>query len=923
MQLKLLNRHSLKTRVTLSTMAIFLVSLWSLSFYASYSLRHDMQSELSAQQRANVALLSSQVQHSLSERLQWLQLVANEISAPMLQDAKALQSHLNNRPILANEFNEAVLALNAEGQPIAELPSSAGRVGHGRMDLQSVHTALQQGRASIGVVFVDARRGDPMFGMSAPVRDTGDRVIGVLTGLTNLKRPHFLRIITDNHYGKTGGYVLVDPKLRRVITATDPARIMEQLPGAGVNQALDRFIAGFEGSQIITNPKGVEILASDKVVPISGWIVSAVLPTAEAFAPIHRIQQHMMYATLLLTLLAGGLTWWLLRLQLVPVFKAVQALTMLGHCGKPLQPVNVQVGGEIGQLVAAFNALLARLAAHENALLQSQSMLARTESIAHVGSWEWDATTDQVTWSTELFLIFGLPPEQGAPRFAEQARLYEPADFRKLSEAVQQAISHGTPYVLELNARRADGSQRICLASGQTHGTGHGQQLWLVGSLQDITELKLAQRNVQQNYSALQSVLQTTLDGFWRTDAVGYLRQVNPAYCALSGYTEAELLTLHITELDAMEHSSDTQRHMQQLQAAGRDRFETRHRRKDGTLWDVEVNATVNPAAEGEVFAFLRDISQRKKAELELQMLASVFSHAYEGITITNAAGCILNVNKAFCRITGYSRDEAIGQNSRLLKSERQDPEFYRAMWQELTYIGHWSGEIWNRRKNGEVYAELLNISAVRDEHGITRQYVGLFSDVSARKVLEDKVRQLAFFDALTDLPNRRLLADRLGQAMLLNQRNRHYGALMFLDLDNFKPLNDTHGHATGDLLLIEVARRLKACVRQVDTVARIGGDEFVVMLSELDTAAELSRQQAQILAENVRQSIARPYLLTIKHHGAADSQVEHRCSASIGVAMFASNDNNQERALKHADSAMYQAKDAGRNCVVFYQADQ
>ncbi len=923
MQPKLLNRHSLKTRVTLSTMAIFLVSLWSLSFYASDALRRDMQQELSAQQRDSVALLGSQVEQRLSERLQWLQLVAGEISAPMMQNAAALQAHLDDRPILRNVFNEAVLALNTDGQPIAELPSGAGRVGSKRMDLQSVHAALQQGRASIGVVFVDGRHGEPMFGMSAPVRDSAGRVIGVLTGLTNLKRPNFFRIITDNRYGKTGGYLLVDPKLRRVITASDPARITEQLPAVGANPALDRFMAGHEGSLIFVNPRGVEVLASHKLLPLTGWVVSAMLPTAEAFASIRSIQQHMLYATLLLTLLAGGLTWWLLQVQLVPVSKTIRALTALGNTGQPAQAVNVEVDGEIGQLVDAFNALLTRLAQHEEALTQSQTMLARTESIAHVGSWEWDIKTERVTWSTELFLMFGLPPEQGAPPFAEQARLYQPADFQKLTQAVQEAVTRGTPYEMELNSNRPDGSLRICLARGQAQADASGRVQRLVGSLQDITELKLAQRTVQQNYSALQSVLQTTLDGFLRTDAMGNLRQVNPAYCALSGYTEAELLTLHVSALDALEQSADTQQHIARLLANGRDRFETRHRRKDGTLWDVEVNATVNPAGDAEFFVFLRDISQRKQAELELRMLASVFSHAYEGITITDAAGDILDVNKAFCRITGYSREEAIGRNPRLLKSDRQDAAFYEAMWHDLTNIGHWSGEIWNRRKNGEVYAELLNISAVRDEHGNTRHYVGLFSDISARKVMEDRVRQLAFFDALTELPNRRLLADRLGQAMLLNQRSGHYGALMFLDLDNFKPLNDTHGHATGDLLLIEVARRLKACVRQVDTVARIGGDEFVVMLSELDTCAEKSRQQAQILAENVRQSIARPYLLTIKHHGAADSQVEHRCSASIGVAMFASNDNNQERALKHADSAMYQAKDAGRNCVVFYQADQ
>jgi len=920
MQRNFLSQHSLKTRVTLSTMAIFLVSLWSLSFYASFELKKDMQEELSAQQRTMVTLLSEQINLRLSERLHWLQLVANEISAEQLQDAKALQTHLDNRPILRHEFNEAVLALGADGQAIVEMPRGAGHVGRGRIDLHSVNTALQQGQACIGEVFVDVHNGDPMLSMSAPLRNAKGQVIGTLTGLTNLTRPNFFSIITDNHYGKSGGFLLVDPKRRRIITASDPSRIMEQLPNPGVSAALDRFLDGYEGSQIFINPKNTEILASDKSVPITGWIVSAVLPTREAFAPIQASLLRMRYATLLLTLLAGSLTWWLLRAQLVPVSDTIKALTRLGHADQPLQPVAVQATGEIGLLVTAFNGLLTRLLQHEQALKQSQSMLARTEAIAHVGSWEWDVVTDIVTWSDELFRIFGLPPARCAPPFASQSRLYAKDDFQRLTDAVAQALAQGSAYTLELVALRENGETRICLARGQPVTDADGRVVQLVGSLQDITELKLAQQTVQQNYTALQSVLQTTLDGFWRTDAQGLLRQVNPAYCAMSGYAEAELLTMHVSQLDALEHEAQTAQRMARMLAEGRDRFETRHRRRDGSLWDVEVNATVNPSGAGEIYAFLRDISQRKHAEQELRMLASVFSHAYEGIIITDTQGGILNVNQAFCRITGYSRVEVLGKNPSMLKSQRQEPEFYTTLWHDLTKFGHWSGEIWNRRKNGEVYAELLNISAVRDEHGTVRQYVGLFSDISVRKAVEDRVRQLAFFDALTELPNRRLLADRMDQAMLLNQRSGHYGALMFIDLDNFKPLNDTHGHATGDLLLIEVARRLKACVRHVDTVARIGGDEFVVLLSELDAQAGTARQQAHALAENVRQSMAGPYQLSAKHHGQPDTHVEHRCSASIGVTLFGPTERDQGRVLKQADAAMYRAKDAGRNRVVFYE---
>ena len=316
----------------------------------------------------------------------------------------------------------------------------------------------------------------------------------------------------------------------------------------------------------------------------------------------------------------------------------------------------------------------------------------------------------------------------------------------------------------------------------------------------------------------------------------------------------------------------------------------------------------------------LQDITEQKQTDLKLQQAASIFRHAQEGITVTDLNGTILDVNLAFSRITGYQPEDALGNNPRMHKSDRQDASFYQSMWRELKRSGHWSGEVWNRRKNGEVYAEWLHICPVRDENGIVLRYVGLFTDISARQANADPVRKLAFFDALTGLPNRRLLTDRLGQAMLLNQRSGHQGAVILLDLDGFKPLNETHDHPTGDLLLIEVARRLKACVRQVDTVARICGDEYVVLLSELSADMQRSTEQARTLAENVRQCLAGPYLLTLQHQGQPDVTVEHRCSASVGVVMFGPTESDQELVLKRADSAMYKAKAAGRNRVVFYQ---
>ena len=925
MQLNFLTRHSLKTRFTLSTMAIFLASLWAMSFYASFELRRDMQEDLSAQQFATASLLARQIDERLLERLGWLQMVAQDINAELLADLNGLQSRLDSHPILRTEYNNGMMVLNGSGLTVADTLRDADRTGRTHSQLKSVQIALTQGRSSVGQAYLDPRQGVPMVDMAAPVQDANGRVIGAVVGLTQLTKPNFLSAVTTNRYGRTGGYILVEPGQRRVISATDTARVMEQLPGPGVNPMLDRFINGFQGSQVFSNSRGQEVLASNVALASTGWMISAILPTAEAFAPIRAMQQRTLYATLLLTLLAGGLSWWLSRRLLAPILDTVRALSKY----KPEQNVALALPanapGEIGELIQAFNTLLKTLAQRNRKLLTQQEMLSRTEALAHLGSWELDLENNTVTWSDELFRLFRLDPANGAPTFKQQLKLFTQQDAVRLSEAVDRTTHYAIPYELELHSLRRDGSQRYYLVRGEAQRDAQRVVRKLVGSIQDITELKQIQETLQHSFVALQNVLQTTLDGFLRYDKRGMVLQVNPAYCAMSGYTQDELLQMSILDLETSDKPEVVAARIVHLYKTGREQFETRHRRKDGSLWDVEASLTANADRGGEVFAFLRDVTDRKRAKLRLEMAASVFSHAHEGISITDIQGNILDVNDTFSQITGYTRAEVIGRNTRLLKSDRQDPAFYETLWKALLINGHWTGEIWNRRKNGEVYPELLTISAVRDERGVTRQYVALFSDISARKAAEDQVRQLAFFDALTNLPNRRLLTDRLTQALLTNKRSGHFGAVLFLDLDNFKPLNDKYGHAVGDMLLIEVARRLKSCVREVDTVARLGGDEFVVVLSELDISREASQTQALAVAGKIRHSLSQVYRLPAiaGTHEPSNRFIEHHCTASVGVAVFEPSQTDQDAILHYADQAMYQAKEAGRNRVVLLGEDR
>ena len=307
--------------------------------------------------------------------------------------------------------------------------------------------------------------------------------------------------------------------------------------------------------------------------------------------------------------------------------------------------------------------------------------------------------------------------------------------------------------------------------------------------------------------------------------------------------------------------------------------------------------------------AFNSMMAVLEEREAALSVAAIAFE-IEEGMIVTDQDEVVIRVNRVFTKLSGYSAEEAIGKNLNMLKSDREDPEFYPRMQEILHRDNFWQGEIWNRRKNGEIYPELLTITAVVGKDGAITNYICAFFDITERKQAEEKIHNLAFYDPLCQLPNRRLLFDRLHQAVTSSSRNKTCAALLFVDLDNFKILNDTRGHDVGDLLLIEVGQRLRASIRESDTLARLGGDEFVVLLEGLSHDRSEAAVQAREVGEKMLIDISQPYML---------KGVEHYSTASIGISLFANYRQNLDDLLKQSDTAMYAAKKAGRNTLRFF----
>ena len=406
-------------------------------------------------------------------------------------------------------------------------------------------------------------------------------------------------------------------------------------------------------------------------------------------------------------------------------------------------------------------------------------------------------------------------------------------------------------------------------------------------------------------------------EGVWDRNFASAAVSYSERYLEIHGFAQGEI----VEQLEAWEdrvHPDDRDK----VEASRQDYFdgksevyanERRMRRKDGSWrWILARGMVVSRDAQGRPLRMIgthTDITERHEREESLRLAATVIETVDEAVMIADPHNCILSVNPAFTAITGYGADEVVGRNPRILNSGMHSPAFFEDLWRQLELEGSWKGEIQNRHKSGAIYVEWLSIKRVCDERGEVSHYVAVFSDISERKAAEGRMRQLAHYDVLTGLPNRTLFADRLQQALTKAKRDKALDphlALLFIDLDKFKPVNDEYGHNIGDRLLKEVASRLQDCVRESDTVARIGGDEFVILLPSIE-----AREDALLVSHKALEALRLPFVLLGQ---------SHEISASIGIAVFPEHGSDEKSLLKNADIAMYHAKGEGRNNVQMFR---
>jgi diguanylate cyclase (GGDEF)-like protein/PAS domain S-box-containing protein len=750
-----------------------------------------------------------------------------------------------------------------------------------------------------------ARR--PLISVSVPVR-FGAQVEYVLS--ISLALDKFSQILSRQHLPADWVAGVFDASGTAIARTLAPERFVGQKTSPVL---LQRMLAMPEDAFNATTLEGIATLTIFSRAPVSNWSVAIGIPRQSLEAELMGDLKLLGLGAALLLGLSLGLAW----VVAGRMSHSMEALRSVAHTlGKGERVVVPQVHlrevHEVVQTMANAAKLLQdrsyALESSNHALMAHEAELEEAQRIAKIGSWSWDARTDATVASTEMCRIFGL---YDIPSFAQQdgVMFLHPA-WLELHQARLEVLQTGVGYNLELPALHGDGSPFWVNSRSEVVRDSDGAVVGLRGMVQDITERKQLE-TIAQSERFIRTITNAmpSLVAYWDKDL--RCRFANQAYLEWFGKAPEEVIGGTMMQLLGASLFTLNEPYIRAALGGEKQQFERTLTKADDSIGYTLGNYIPDIDGQGIVAGFyvlVTDVTPLKQAQAELQLAATVYQNTAEAIMVTDAHGIILSVNPAFTEITGYPAQEAIGQSPRLLRSNRHEQEFHAGLWRQITETGQWKGEIWNRRKNGEIFLEWQTITRIAGSDKDSSRYVSVFHDITESWQKNEHTKHLAFHDALTDLPNRSLLMERLERQISIKEREPRCLAVLFLDLDRFKFVNDTLGHAIGDDLLIAVAQKLQALVRQSDTVARLGGDEFVIML---DNPA--SREEVVQIAKRIIAVINEP----VTFHGKI-AQV----GTSIGIARYPEDGATAAELLKSADMAMYQAKHAGKNTYRFWSLE-
>jgi diguanylate cyclase (GGDEF)-like protein/PAS domain S-box-containing protein len=768
---------NLKARMSLAITALVVVLIGVAALIQARFVQATLKQTIADQQFSMVSRVADEIDNRFLLNQSALARVAAGITPALIADPAALQVYLDDKRGMLALFDD-LLVVSPALVILADAPRFPGRRGANVAQLAHLQRAFKTREVQVSSPYLGVVTKRPTLTLVMPIFAPDGTMIGVLNGQQNLLAFNFLGALAERKVGKSGDFVVTTAQ-RQTIVSHVKERILQSAAAPGADPLYDRALTGWEGSDEGVTSHGRRMLMSFKTLKSTGWVIGALLPVDEAYAPINDSRLSAWGLLGGASLLVALIVWLSMRRILAPLLELRQNMRRLRDAPELVHSL-VAGDDEIGAVAGDFYRLFDELAQ------------ARRESSAR----------------------------------AEQL----------------QSILDASPLAVVVVADR-------CLLSAN-----RGFE-----RLFGYRFAEVAGQSIERCY----------------LDAQAYTEFGRRLYAALAGGAVA---TLEIQFRDR----------------AGR------------VFWADCYARLLDAQAPGKgAVVMIHDITARRQAEEQLRLSATVIEGSSEGILITDRDTCILSVNPAFCRITGYAEAEVLGRTPSVFKSDRHDADFYHAMWASILTLGSWQGEIWNRARDGRVFPEWLMISVVRDEQGAVTHYIGIFTDISERKANEARIRHIAEHDALTSLPNRVLLNDRLGDAIVKAQRAYRKIALLVLDLDRFKNINDSLGHQVGDQLLQSVAERILRVVHASDTVSRPGGDEFMLLLSEITCADDAARVAERLLAV-----LARPYL--IKGH-------ELVVTASIGISIYPDDGTDMQTLIRSADTAMYHSKESGRDAYHFF----